>query len=93
MLQPNWFLVAGFMLFGILAHIAIWKIVAETNAHLPDGERFSKWWWTFGKYLRLWKTHKRLCPMSHWRVYSVLSYLVALVFMFFTLFSAIPQGH
>jgi hypothetical protein len=93
MLQPNWFLVAGFMLFGILAHIVLWKTVAETNAQLPDSQKFCRWWWTFGKHLRLWTTHKRLCPMSHWRLYSVLSFLVPLLFMFLAAFSVLVPGH
>ncbi len=80
-LQPNNYLVAGFVLLGVLANVALFKTVAEVNAHLPEGEKFSWWWWTLGKHIRLWKAHKRLCPASHWRNYSILLLLGAFAFM------------
>jgi hypothetical protein len=46
LLQPNKYLVAGFVLFGLLADVAFFKTLAEVNAHLPEGEKFSWWWWT-----------------------------------------------
>lgn len=88
-LQPNRFLIAGFVWFGLLAHVAFWKTVTEVNTRLPDDQKFSRWWWTIKKHVRLWKEHKRLCPQSHWRLYLVLSLLTALVFMILAPCSAV----
>ena len=55
--------------------------MVEANARLPEGEKFSWWWWTLNKHMRLWKEHKRLCPESHWRLYTVLSFVVGIGFM------------
>jgi hypothetical protein len=82
-MQPHSFLVAGFVLFGLLANVAFWKMVTEVNARLPDDQKFSRWWWTVKRHVRFWKEHKRLCPQSRWRLYSVLFLLTALVFMIF----------
>ena len=87
LLQANTILVAGFVFCGFLANVAAWKLVAEVNARLPEDKKFSWWWWTIGKHVRLWKEHKRLCPQSHWRLYSVLSYLMAIVLMILILLS------
>ena len=81
LLQPNLVLVAGFMLSGLLANVAVWNVVAEVNARLPEDQKFSWWWWTIGKHVTLWKEHKRLCPTSHWRFLSGLFFLMAIVFM------------
>ena len=70
LLQPNPFLVAGFLLCGLAANVGVWKMVAEVNARLPEAGKFSWLWWTWGKYMRLWREHKRLCPESHWRGFS-----------------------
>ena len=75
------------MLSGLLANVAAWKLVAEVNARLPQEQKFSWWWWTIGKHVRLWKEHKRLYPESHLRLYSVLSFLMAIVFMILTVSS------
>jgi len=87
LLQANIVLVAAFVFCGLLANVAAWKLVAEVNARLSEDKKFSWLWWTIGKYVRLWKEHKRLCPQSHWRLYSVLSYLIAIVLMIFILLS------
>ena len=79
--HPNPALIAGFMLFGLLANVAMWKTVSEVNSHLPEAQRFSWWWWTLTKQMKVWNEHKRLCPNSHWRLYSALSFLLAVVFM------------
>jgi len=81
LLQPNPILVTRFLLCGLLANVAVWKVVAEVNARLAEDQKFSWWWWTIGKHVRLWKEHKRLCPESHWRLYSMLSFLTAIVLM------------
>jgi hypothetical protein len=86
-LLPNPFLIAGFMFFGLLANVAIWKTVSEVNAHLPDDQAFSWWWWTLGKYMRLWKEHKRLCPESRWKLYSLVSFPLGVAFMVLTALS------
>jgi hypothetical protein len=81
LLQPNPALIVAFMLCGLLANVAVWKTVAQVNSRLPEYQQFSYWWWTVGKYRRVWKEHKRLFPGSYWRVLFVLSLLMALVFM------------
>ncbi len=63
----------GFMLSGLCANVAFWKMLAEANAQLPEDERFSWWWWTLGKHIRLWKEHKRLCSDSPWRLVALFS--------------------
>jgi hypothetical protein len=70
----------------------MWKVVAEVNARLPEDQRFSWWWWPAGKYLRLWKEHKRLLPQSHWRWYWILFFLTALAFMFLIVCSAMRSA-
>jgi hypothetical protein len=80
-MEPNPYIVAAFMLFAVLANVAIFKTVAEANAHLPDEQRFTWWWWTIGKHVNLWKAHKSLCPDSHWRIYSVAFFLAAVACM------------
>lgn len=67
--------------------MAAWKTMAEVNARLPEDQKFSWLWWTIGKHVRLWREHKRLCPASRWRLYLVLSFLMAIVFMILTLLS------
>jgi len=62
-------------------------MVTQVNPRLPEAEKFSRWWWTTGKHLRLWRTHKRLCPESHWRLYSVLSFAVGILFMILIMLS------
>jgi hypothetical protein len=69
------------MLAGLVANVAAWKTMAEANARLPEDQKFSWWWWTLSKYVRLWKEHKRLCPESHWRLYMMLSFVACIVFM------------
>jgi hypothetical protein len=71
----------GFMLAGLCANVAFWKTVAEVNAQLPEGQKFSWFWWTLGKQIRLWKEHKRLCAESPWRKRLVFCYAMAFVFM------------
>jgi hypothetical protein len=88
-LQPNRFLVAGFVLFGLLANVAFWKTVTEVNVRLPNDQKFSRWWWTMKKHVRLWKEHKRLCPQSRWRLYSFFFLVMAIVFMILISFSAV----
>jgi len=90
-LHPNPLLIAGFMLFGLLANVAVWKTVAEVNARLPTDQRFSWLLWTIGKYVRLWNEHKRLCPGSLWRLYAVVSFLMAILFMVLVVSSALAQ--
>ncbi len=85
--HPNPFFVAGFLLFGLSANIAVWKTMAEANARLPEDQKFTWWWWTISKHWRLWQEHKRLYPASRWRLYSVLSFLMAVVFMISSLVS------
>jgi hypothetical protein len=80
-LHPNPFLMVGFFLFGLLANVAVLKIMAEVNSRLPEDQKFSYWWWTMSKHVRLWKEHRRLCPESHWRFYSVVSFAMVGVFM------------
>ena len=81
----------AFVLCGLYANAAFWKTMAEVNPLLPKDQRFSWWWWTLGKHVRLWQEHKRLCPDSRWRVYSVLSFLAAIVLMILTLVSVLHQ--
>jgi hypothetical protein len=69
------------MLSGLCANVAWWKTMAEVNAQLPDEQKFSWWWWTLSKHIRLWKEHKRLCADSPWRLRLVFCYAMALVFM------------
>lgn len=64
-------------------------MVTEVNARLPEDQKFSWWWWTIGKHLRLWKEHKRFFPDSHWTLYSVLFILAALVLMILITCSAV----
>jgi hypothetical protein len=75
------------MLSGLVANFAAWKTMAETKARLPENQKFS-WWWTWNKHVRLWKEHKRLCPESHWRLYTILSFVVGIVFMILIIVSA-----
>ena len=82
----------GFMLTtGLCAQIAFWKMLAETNAKLPDDKKFSWWWWTLGKDIRLWKEHKRLCADSRWRLVAICSFGSA--FAFWILLAASFLGH
>ena len=87
LLQPSPIFVAGFLLCGFLANMAVWKVLAEVNARLPEDQKFSWWWWTIGKHLRLWREHKRICPESHWRLYLVLSFSMAIILMILTVSS------
>jgi hypothetical protein len=86
LLHPNPFLVAGFLLCGLIANVAVWKLVAEVNARLPEADKFSWLWWTWGKHMRLWREHKRLCPESHWRRFLVLAFSAAILLMFLIVF-------
>jgi prepilin signal peptidase PulO-like enzyme (type II secretory pathway) len=86
-LHPDPLPIAGFLLFGLLANVAVWRTVAEVNARLPNDQKFSWLWWTIGKYARLWAEHKRFCPGSHWRLYSVVSFLTAILFMILAVWS------
>jgi hypothetical protein len=92
LLRSNPLLIAGFLLFGLLANVAVWKTVAEVNARLLNDQRFSRLWWTMGKSRRLWNEHKRLCPESHWRLYSVASFLAAILFMILVTWSVYVQA-
>jgi len=92
LLQLNPVLIAAFLLSGLVANVAMWKVVAEVNAHLPEDQRFSWWWWPIAKYLRLWREHKRLLPHSLWRWYWTLFFLAALAFMFLIFCSAVRSA-
>jgi hypothetical protein len=81
-----------FVLCGVSANVAIWKMTSEVNARLANDQKFALWWWNFGKYIRIWKEHKRLYPKSRWRLYSVLSYLASLALMILTFLSVARQG-
>jgi hypothetical protein len=87
-LRPSPALIAAFLFFALLSDVAVWKTVSEVNARLPDDQRFPYLRWTLGKYKRLWMEHKRLCPHSHWRLYSVLSLGLAALFMITVVWSA-----
>jgi disulfide bond formation protein DsbB len=87
LLQPNPIFLVGFLLCGLFANVAVWKVMAEVNARVPEDQRVTWWWWTIGKHLRLWREHKRLCPESHWRLYSVLSFSMAIILMIAALLS------
>ena len=78
------------MLSGLCANVSLWKMLAEVNAHLPQDNQFSWWWWTITKEIRLWKEHKRLCPNSPWRVIAAFSVGSALVFMILMAISSPP---
>ena len=81
LLQPNPYLIVDFLLFAFLTNVAVWKSVAQVNERLPNDQKLSRWWWTIKKIARLWKEHKRLCPNSHWRLYSLLLFLTTIAFM------------
>jgi hypothetical protein len=83
---PLLILVIGFLASGLAANVAVWKMVAEVNARLAEANRFSWLWWTFGKYVRLWREHKRLCPHSHLRTFSILAFSSGALLMFLIAF-------
>jgi len=86
-LEPNFLLVAALVVFAFLAHAVQWKTVSEVNSRLPQDQQFPHWWWTVSKQKRLWREHKRLCPQSPSRLYWVLSYAIAVIFMFLVVLS------
>lgn len=81
----------AFVLCGLFANVAIWKMTSEVNARLANDQKFALWWWTLGKHIKIWKEHKRLYPKSRWRLYSVLSFLAALALMILTFLSVARQ--
>ena len=83
-------LVKAFFLCDLVANLAVLKTVSELNARLPESEKLSMWWWTFGKYERLWKQHKRLCPESRWRFYSIGWLMLTAICMFLLAFYSGP---
>jgi hypothetical protein len=80
-LQPNPLLIAGFLLSGLAGNVATWMMVGEVNRRLPTDQRFSMWWWTFQKHVRLWKQHKALCPESSLRLWLILAFSIASICM------------
>ncbi len=86
--MPNLFLVVAFVLCGLGSNVFFWKMVSEVNARLANDQKFSVWWWPLGKYVRLWKEHKRLLPSSRWRQYWALSFAAVVVLMILIILSA-----
>lgn len=74
------FLFVPFLIFIALANVAYFKAQGEVNPLLPADQRISLWDWRPGKFRRLWKEHKRLCPTSRWRVWLALSNILAALF-------------
>ena len=65
--------VVGLVGFGFLANAVTWAMVSETNRLLPDEERFEYLGWGMWKWVRLWREHKRLFPLSRKRLFLALS--------------------
>jgi hypothetical protein len=61
--------------------LLVWKMIAEANAQLPDEKKFSWFWWTPSKHIRLWEEHKRLCADSRWRLVAIFSLGSDVIFM------------
>jgi Trk-type K+ transport system membrane component len=76
-----YFLGIVFVIVGWIGHYCLFKVARAVNARLPENERFSLWWRTFGKMYRLYQAHRRLYPDNRIRLYLLLSYGTALGLM------------
>ena len=74
-------LLAASVTFAILANLVHYIIIGEVNRKLPDGQQISYLFGYRGKYGRVIREYRRLCPNSRLDLLMKAFGLLSLVFL------------